>query len=173
SIVLVLIERTGGGVVGDVDVRPAVVVEVGGENAEAVGAVGAEDSGGFGGVGEGAVGVVVEENIFSADEARRAAGDHYTFIWAGAGLGDGSSGEIHVNVIGDEEIELAVTIVVNESAARIPALAVSGDAGFFGDFAESAVAIVVVETIFAEVADEEIVEAVVVVIADAAALPPA
>ena len=77
---LVLIERTGGGVVGDVDVRPAVVVEVGGENAEAVGAVGAEDSGGFGDVGEGAVAVVVEENIFSADESGRASGDHYTFI---------------------------------------------------------------------------------------------
>jgi len=80
SVVLVLIERAGGGVVGDVNVGPAIVVEIGGEDAEAVSAVGAEDSGGFGDVGESAVTVVVKQNIFSADETGRAARDHYTFI---------------------------------------------------------------------------------------------
>ena len=34
AVVVVLIERAGGGVVGDVDVGPAIVVEVGGEHAE-------------------------------------------------------------------------------------------------------------------------------------------
>jgi len=171
--VLVLIERAGGGVVGNVNVGPAVVVEVGGEDTEAVGAVGAEDSSEFGNVGEGAVAVVAKENIFSADEAGRAASDHYAFIQAGAGLGDGCGGEIHVDVIGDEEIEFAVAIVVNEGATAVPAVAVCCDAGFFGDFGEGAVAVIVIETILAEVADEEIVEAVVVVIAEAAALSPA
>ena len=68
---------------------------------------------------------------------------------------------------------MAVAIVVDESAAGVPALAVAGDAGFFADIGESAVAVVVVENIFAEISHEEIVEAVVVVIADADSLAPA
>src|SRR5260370_31705532 len=66
AVFLILIERAGGGIVGDVNVRPAVVVEIGGEHAEAVGAVGFEDAGFFADVGEGAVAVVVIQNIFSA-----------------------------------------------------------------------------------------------------------
>src|SRR4029077_9899939 len=42
-----------------------------------------------------------------------------------------------------------------------------------GDIGKRAVAVVVVEDVLAEVGDEEIVEAVVVVIADADGLPPA
>ncbi len=48
-----------------------------------------------------------------------------------------------------------------------------GEAGLGGDVGEGAVAVVAVEDILAVVADEEIVEAVVVVVADAAALAPA
>src|SRR5205814_456719 len=72
-----------------------------------------------------------------------------------------------------EEIETAVAIVVDESAASVPALPGAGDASFFADVGEGAVAVVVVEDVFPEVRDEEIVEAVVIVIADADALSPA
>src|SRR6266851_5470037 len=66
AVFFVLIERAGRGIVGDVNVRPAVVVEIGGEHAEAEGAVGLQDAGFFADVGEGAVAVVVVENVFSA-----------------------------------------------------------------------------------------------------------
>jgi len=115
----------------------------------------------------------VIENIFSAEQAGRAAGDHDAFVKAGAGFGDGRGFQVEVDVIGDEEIEMAVAIVVHEGTAGVPALAGGGDAGFFADVGEGAVAIVVIENIFAEVGDEEIVETVVVVIADADALSPA
>ena len=81
--------------------------------------------------------------------------------------------EVHVDVVGDEEIELAVAIVVNEGAAGAPARFLAGDARLFADVGEGAVAVVVVENVLAVVGDEQVVEAVVVVVADADALSPA
>src|SRR5213078_1145816 len=72
--------------------------------------------------------------------------------------------------IRDEEIEVAVAVVIDKRAAGVPALAVSGDAGFFADVGEGAVAVVVLEDIFPEVGDEESVE--IVVVGDADALSP-
>src|SRR6267378_811085 len=66
AVFFILIEGAGGGIVGDVNVRPAIVVEIGGEHTEAVGAVGLQNAGFFADVGEGAVTIVVIQNIFSA-----------------------------------------------------------------------------------------------------------
>ena len=52
-------------------------------------------------------------------------------------------------------------------------VSVPGDARLFADIGEGAVAVVVVQDVLAEVGDEQIVEAIVVVIADADTLPPA
>ncbi len=68
---------------------------------------------------------------------------------------------------------LAVAVVVDEGAAGAPLLAGAGDAGLLGDLAEGAVALVVEEAVFAVGGDVEVVEAVVVVVADAGALAPA
>src|SRR6266566_5173505 len=46
SIFAILVEGAGGGIVSDVNVRPAIVIKIGGEDAEAVGTVGGENSGG-------------------------------------------------------------------------------------------------------------------------------
>ena len=113
------------------------------------------------------------ENVLSALQAGRAAGHHHAFVETGAGFRDGRGGQIEIDVVGDEQIEFAVAVVVHESAAGVPALAVSGDAGLFADVGEGAVAVVVVENVLAEVGDEQVFEAVVVVVADADALSPA
>src|SRR6266571_1835847 len=68
---------------------------------------------------------------------------------------------------------MAVPVVVDESAARVPAFAGAGDARFLADVRERAVAVVVVQHVFAKVGYEEIVKAIVVVIADAHSLAPA
>ena len=80
SVFLVLIQSAGGGIVGDVNIGPAVVVEIGGQNAEAVGAVGAKDSRGFGNVGERAIAVVVIQNVLAALQAGRPACHHHAFV---------------------------------------------------------------------------------------------
>src|SRR5213593_3069109 len=68
---------------------------------------------------------------------------------------------------------MAVAVVVDEGAAGVPAFAGAGDAGFFADVSERAIAVVVVEDILAKVGHEKIIEAIVVVIADADSLAPA
>ena len=113
------------------------------------------------------------QNIFSAVEPWRTARHHDAFVQTRAGLGYRSGLQIEIDVIRDEKIDVPVAVVVDESAACVPALAVSSHAGFFANVGEGAVPVVVVENIFSEVGDEEIVEPVVVVVADAHALPPA
>src|SRR5437016_11061704 len=81
--------------------------------------------------------------------------------------------EIDIDIVGDEQIELAVAIVVDKCTAGVPALAVTAHARFLGHIGERAIAIVVIKNILAEIADEEIFEAVVVVVTNANALSPA
>src|SRR6202030_3725546 len=104
-------EGTRGGVVGDVDVRPAVVVEIGCEHAQAVRTARTENAGGLGNVGEGAVPVVMVEDILASLQTGRPAGDHHALVEAWTRLRNWSRGQIHVDVIGDEEIEFAVAVV--------------------------------------------------------------
>src|SRR5271169_422926 len=70
---------------------------------------------------------------------------------------------------------MAVFVVVDPGAAGVPACfgARLEEAGTLGDVGEGAVAVVVIENVLAVVGDEEVVEAVVVVVADAAGLSPA
>ena len=78
-------------------------------------------------VGEGAVAVVVEQNVVAALEAGRTAGDEHTLVETGAGFGERRGLGVEVDVIGDEEIEMAVAVVVDKGAAGVPAaLAVAG-----------------------------------------------
>ncbi len=90
---------------------------------------------------------------------------------AGARLRDRC--EIEVDVVGDDEVELAVAVVVDEGAAGAPLLAGACDSGLLGYLFEGAVALVVEETVLAVAGDVEVVEAVVVVVADAGSLAPA
>ena len=72
---------------------------------------------------------------------------------------------------------MAVVIVIDERAAGVPALGRCVDAvvtpAFCRDIGEGAVAVVVPERAIAPVGDEQVVEAVVIVIAGADALAPA
>src|SRR5258706_3363970 len=80
SVLFIVIKRARGGIIGHVDVRPAVVVEVGSEDAKAVGAVGAEYSCGFGDVTESAIAVVVGKDVLATLKSGWAAGDHHAFV---------------------------------------------------------------------------------------------
>ena len=112
--------------------------------------------------------------IFSAGETGRSAGYDDAFVGAWAFFGERRSFQVEVDVVGDEEIEMAVFVVVDPGAAGVPARFGAGleQAGAFGDVGEGAVAVVVIENILAVVGDEEIVIAIVVVVADAAGLSP-
>ena len=113
------------------------------------------------------------EEVLAAFESRRPAGDHDAFVGAVGVLRQRRGFYIEVDVVADEEVEVAVLVVVEKGAAGVPAQSVLEEAGFFGDISERAVAIVAEERILPVVADEEIVPAIVVVVANAAGLAPA
>src|SRR5256885_12438191 len=80
---------------------------------------------------------------------------------------------MEVDVIADEKIEMAIAVVVEKSAAGAPADFVVVKTGFFRDVGERAVAVVAEENVVAPESAEQIVPAVVVVVADADAGLPA
>ena len=127
----------------------------------------------LGNVGEGSIAVVVIQNVLAALQSRRPARDHHAFVEARTGFGHGRGRQIEIDVVGDEQIEVAVAIVVDEGAAGIPARAFARHASLLADVGESAVAVVVIQNVLAEVGDEQIVPSVVVVVADANTLSPA
>ena len=73
--------------------------------------------------------------------------------------------EIEFEIIGDEQIQPAVAIVIDERAARAPARPSMQQAGLLRHIGERAVAVVAVKDVLAPVGDEQIVEPVVVVVA--------
>src|SRR6185312_15404904 len=92
-------------------------------------------------------------------KSARTAVDRDAFPGAvGILAGLGKMRQIERDVVGDEEIEPAIAVVVDEAAARAPTLARIVEAGLFRDIGERAVAVVAVENIVAPVGDEQIVE---------------
>jgi hypothetical protein len=92
-----LIKRAGGGIVGDVDIGPAIVVKIGSEHAQAEGAVGGKNSRGLGDIGEGIVAVVVKR-IFLPPVGRADRKLPDPFVEAGSDS-NWRCGEIHINVV--------------------------------------------------------------------------
>ena len=78
-----------------------------------------------------------------------------------------------MHIIGDCDVEFAVAVIVDEGATRTPFLAGAGGSGLRRDLFKGSVALVVIKAVMAVSGDIEIVVAVVVVVADANALPPA
>ena len=141
-------------VVGHVDVRPAIVIEIGEDHAEAVVAR-IDDAGRGGDVAERAVAVVAVEHVGVPGEPLRAAEDvgrHEPAVGRRAARGDRRVVELHV--VGDVEVEIAVAVVVGERAARAPSPLV--DAGVARDVGEGRLPGVVPQHIGAEGGDVDV-----------------
>ncbi len=113
------------------------------------------------------------ETIAGALETARAA-----VHWYAAILAEGADAErrqvvhVDVDIVGDDEIEVAVIVVITESRARSPAAGV-GDASFRGDIGKRSIVVVVVERGVVEAGDVDVFPAIVVVVADGHAVSPA
>ena len=134
---------------------------------------GLEDARAFGDVVEGAVALVAVERVGAAGQPGRTARDRDALVAAEAGIGRGRLREIEVDVVGDEEIEPSVAVVVEEGGARAPSRAWCGEAGAGGDVGERAVAVVAKQPVLAVERDEQVAVAVVVVVGRGSALAPA
>ena len=152
------------GVVGHEEVHAAVVIDVGGHHAQAF-AQGLFDVGAAAHFGERAVAVVVEQQARGGfEDARNAVEMLAQFVVA--------AGEVAVGAVvhktADEEIEAAVVIEIEPDGAGGPVVLedFGAQAGLLADIGEGAVAVVVVENGPAVGGDEEVGEAVVIVVAD-------
>src|SRR4051812_38008687 len=76
-------------------------------------------------------------------------------------------------VIAHEQIEVTVSVIVQEGSPCIPTFFSLQEAGFARDFRESAVAIVMVKHVLAVIGDEQVKIPVVIVVPHANALTPA
>ena len=175
TVSAIAIEIVGAGIIGDGEVGPAVVVEVGENGRETVAKLRVGDARVKADVGEGAVAIVAEEMIGFTEKAEWAAENIHAAILTRAGWNATLSGEngmvdIEVHVTGDEEIEEAVTVEISPGWSGGPAA--ESYAGFFGNVGEGAVVIIVVEAILAEVSDVDVGPTVVVVIGDGDAEAP-
>src|SRR6185295_12016809 len=150
----------------------AVAVGVEPGDAEAVAAVGVGDAHLLAGFGEAAVAVVSVEEVAAARQAARSALHGDAAELAGLVFAElGQLVEVDLDVAADEEVEIAVAVVVREAAAGGPAAAL--DAGRRGDVGEGAVAAVPVEVVGAQRGDVEVLPAVAVDVGDAGAHAPA
>ncbi len=125
-------------------------------------------------VREGAVAIVVVEGVGIAGEPARTAHHRDSFPLAiDLFLGWNKGRRVQVDVVADEKVEVAVAIVVEPCTACSPMNFFAMETGLLGDIGEGAVAIIVKQNVVAPGAAEEIVPAVVVIIADANAGLPA
>ncbi len=169
---VVAIEDSGGGVTGNVEIGPSVVVIVERCDGEAVVALGVLESAGLADVFELSCTEVVIQNVRRALEAAGAAHDRNTLPDASRGLaGRWRVREVEVNVVGNGEIQLAVAVVVDEGTAGAPLLACSSDASLLGYLLECSIALVVEEAVFAVAGDVDVVESVVVIVSNAGPWP--
>src|SRR5262249_7301026 len=101
-----------------------------------------------------------------------AAVDRQALKFARAASGQGSGLQIEVDVVGDKQVQVAVAVIIEKGAACAPLGVLGTQASLRGYVGGRPVAIVVVERVAAPVGDEEIIETVVIVIADAHGLAP-
>ena len=161
AVAVVAVEKIRAGIIGDEEIRPSVAVEIAPDRAHAEPPIRIGDAGLDRHVLERAVAFVVIERVAGTRQSARAAlhGDAVELAeLAFAELGQRV--EPDVDVVGDEQVEPAVAVVVGERrAGRPPRIA---DAGLRGDVRERPVVIVAIQMVRAVAGDVEVVPAVVV-----------
>ena len=80
--------------------------------------------------------------------------------------------QVEVDVVSNEQVEIAIAVVVGEGAARTVANAGDGKLSFFGDVLEGAVAAIAIERVVSLGSDQHVGMTIVVVIAGTDALAP-
>ena len=172
AVAIVAVQCARVRIVRDIEVDPAVVVEVERAHAQAVCALRARDPRLLGHIVERAVAGIVVQHVFATGQPRRAARHLDPFVATQPRVRRGRGGQIEIDVVGDEEVEPAVAIVIEERAAGAPACARAGKTRAAGHFFERPVCSVAIQPVLSPVADEQIVVPVGVVVADARPLSP-
>src|SRR5208283_697036 len=162
------------GITSDIDIRPTIFVQICGNHGHAIVLSELRHARFLADVREGAVTIVSIEGMSACRKASRAALDRNspeiairTSAWNWRML------KRETHIIRNKQIEMAIPVVIEESATSAPTRLVIQEAGRFGDLGKRAVTVVLEEHVLSEVRAKNIVEAIVVVIRDANAVGPA
>ncbi len=168
AVVTIAEHPTGRGIAGDIDIGPAVVIEVRRNRGQSVAAAHFPDSGFGRNIRERAIAIVAIKQRGNGGEAARSA--HHWKPFPGAvtiGPGHRGAGRIEIHVMRHEKIEQAIAIVIHPGAAGAPALDAALESGGRGDIGKGAVAVIAVEDVLAVIGDEEVFKTIVIVVTDA------
>ena len=176
-VVIVMEEQRRRGITSQVDIRPPVVIKVGCNGRESKGRTRLPDSGFLRNILERPIPAIAIQKLAAGTETARTARRRHTFpvtVWIRAGLGHFA--DVVVGVGGDEEVQVAVTVVIDEGRAGIPGGVIGGRFGnqsrLRRDVRKRTVAIIAVKRVLAPIGDEKVQAAIVVVIAHGNALAP-
>src|ERR1043166_4399996 len=112
AVVIVAKEQTGGCVAGNVDVGPAVGIEIDSDGGERMSGLDGRDTGTLADIGERSVAIVAVQAAWRLRKTRRSAKDRDTNVIAAGIFAAGRDfGGIEDGVVRYEKVELAVTIV--------------------------------------------------------------
>src|SRR5713101_6529785 len=172
AVVIVVVEVVGNGIIGDEQVRPTIIIVVRPHHTQAVIADFVANASFCRDFFKSAVATIVIEEVAFADEPPRAALHQDTFVAAVfVATETRQVVHFHVRVAGDEEVHVAVAVVI--SPRRSGHEAAAADTGFFRDVLKFAVAKVSIEGAAAVAANKQIEVAVVIEVRDGDAHAPA
>ena len=123
SVVIVVEQDAGLRVHRHINIRPAIVIEIIGDRGNRIARAGLENAGFLRDIGKRSVAVVVIKNVGVAGQSARAAHHRDAFPLAvEASVGGRRFVGIEFDVVADEEIQVAVAVVVEPGAAGSPAI---------------------------------------------------
>src|SRR5262249_22271087 len=158
--------------VGHVVSRTTVLLEAIANHTHSEIAVGVGDAGLFRDIGERAVSVIMKERVARAAHPSGAALHRDTLVLARLVLAElRQVVEVVVHVIGDEEVQPAVIVIIYEGRSSRPSRVVY--AGGPGNISERPITIISEEVVRSQTGDIEVIETIVIVIADGGAHSPA
>ena len=125
-VVIVLVQRRRGRIVGHVNIRPPVVVEIENRHAQPERARRLQNPRLLRHVGERAVSVVVEQNVLSALQSRRTASHRQSLVLARTRFGQRRGLRVELEIVRHEQVQMPVLVVVHEGASGVIPLAPVG-----------------------------------------------
>ena len=167
-------QDAGGGVASDVDVLPAIPVEVRSRSGEGIVFTHVANARGLADILESPVpAIAVQRDSAERESARPAVHRHPLPFAVGRLPGRRRRIQIELLVLRHEQVKEAVPVVVHERASGTPLRCRTGHASCLRDLREGAVAVIAVQSVGSPIRDEDVDGPVVVVVARANGAAPA
>src|SRR5438876_7937925 len=168
SVMIVHEEQTGSRVASNVNVWPSVFVEIRRHHRHTVALGSLRDACRPADVGERSIAIVPVQRMPPCWQSARSTFHGNAFpIAIGVFSRNWRMFDGETDVVGDKQIKVPVTVVIQEATSGSPSWLLVQKACGFGYIAESSVAIVAIEDILSVVSAKDIFKAVVVVVSDA------